>query len=177
MTQAYIRHILLIIFMLVLQVLVFNHIHFFGYATPLLGVYVLMVMPLSTPKQVKLILGFCIGLIQDIFANTPGIMAASLTLVALCQDWLFALLSGVNKDDEDSEILAPAISVLGFFPFMRYVLVGVLMQNVVFYMLENFSTHNLTDTLINIGGSTVLTMLIIWAFDSIRSNFYKKRTS
>jgi len=177
MTQAYIKHTILIILMLALQVLVFNHIHFYGYATPLLGAYLLMVMPVTTPKQIKLILGFGIGLIQDIFANTPGMMAASLTLVAVCQDWLFSLLSGVSKEELDNEVITPSISSLGLFPFMRYIFVGVLLQNLVFYMLENFSVFNLLDTFINICGSTLLTMLIIWAFDSIRSNFYRKKAS
>ncbi len=162
--------------MLALQVLVFNHINFYGYATPLLGAYLLMVLPVKSPKLVKLLLGFLIGLVQDMFANTPGMMAASLTLVALCQDWLFALLSGASKEDYETEAFTPSISSLGLLPFLRYVFVGVLIQNVVFYMLENFSVFNLADTFINIGGSTLLTMLIIWAFDSIRSNFYKKKS-
>ena len=75
-------------------------------------------------------------------------------------------------DKEDD--IPPSIATMGAFPFMRYVAAGVLMQCVVFYMLEIFSFFSITDTLINIAGSTVLSFLIIWAIESIRRTAVRK---
>ena len=102
------------------------------------------------------------------FANPPGMMAATLTLVAMVQPHMLTLIAGVDKDDSDDENTAPTLARLGTLPFMRYITVGVLLQCLVFYLLETFSFFSITDTLINIVGSTVLSTLIIWAIESIR---------
>lgn len=158
----------LVLLLLVLQVLVFNHVQIYGYATPLICVYVIIALPASTSAWSRLLWGFFIGVAQDTFANTPGMMSASLTLVAFCRNWLLSYIGGHNSDDDKEENTIPATSTLGVVPFLRYAGVAVLMQNVVFYMLEAFSVFNLGDILINIIGSTILSLLIVWAIDSIR---------
>lgn len=170
MIQTHFRRIGLLLLLLAMQVLVFNHVHILGYATPLVCVYFILTFRLGTERWVKLLWGFGIGLVQDMFSNTPGMMAATLTLVAFMQPGLLTLLGGIDKDDEQEDDIAPSIAKLGMLPFLRYVFVGVLLQCAVFYLLENFSFLSLRNTLINIGGSTAFSVLIIWFIDSIRSN-------
>ena len=171
MIHTHIRRIGLLLLLLAMQVLIFNHVHILGYATPMICVYFILTLPLSTSRCAKLLWGFGIGLVQDMFANTPGMMAATLTLIAFMQPQLLTLLGGIDKDDEQEDDIAPSIAKLGALPFLRYAFVGVLLQCLFFYLLEVFSIFDISNTLINIGGSTAFSLLIIWFIDSIRSNF------
>ena len=170
MIQTYIRHIGLLILLLAMQVLIFNHVHICGYATPMICVYFLLIMPLSTPRWALLLWGFAIGLVQDMFANTPGMMAATLTMVGLVQPKMLTFIGGVDEEDNKEDETAPSIARIGMFPFLRYALCGILLQCTVFYLLETFSFFSIADTLINIAGSTLFSLLIIWFIDSIRGN-------
>lgn len=174
MIQTHIRRIGLLLLLLAMQVLIFNHVHISGYATPMICVYFILTLPLSMARWAKIVWGFAIGIVQDMFANTPGMMAATLTLLAMLQPRLLTLLGGVGDMDDKDEDITPSIAKLGALPFVRYAFVGVLLQCAVFYLLENFSFLSLNNTLINIAGSTVFSLLIIWFIDSLRSNFIRR---
>ena len=84
MMQSFFSRLLWAFILLVFQGLVFNHIHFFGYATPVIYVYILCLQPLNTSRYAWLLWGFAVGLGADFFSETPGLGAASMTLTALC---------------------------------------------------------------------------------------------
>ena len=96
MMQSFFSRLLWAFILLVFQGLVFNHIHFFGYATPVIYVYILCLQPLNTSRYAWLLWGFAVGLGADFFSETPGLGAASMTLTALCAPPLLRLfrLSG-----------------------------------------------------------------------------------
>lgn len=169
MIQNYLRLGLLLLCLLAMQILVFNHVHIMGYATPLVLGYFIFVLPIDTARWARLLWGFGLGLVQDIFAGTPGMMAATLTLIALIQPPLFNLLSGLDDTGDREANLSPSIATLGRWPFLRYAGVGLLIQCVVFYLLETFSFFSPIDLIINIAGSSVLSFLIVWGIESIRS--------
>ena len=60
------------VLLLLLQVLLFGHIHLFGYATPMPYVYFLIILSLDTPRWLYLVSAFALGLAIDIFSCTPG---------------------------------------------------------------------------------------------------------
>jgi hypothetical protein len=171
MNQTPLTRILFAIVIVALQVLIFNHVHILGYATPLVCVYILMTFPLSMPKYSKLLWGFGIGLVQDAFANTPGVMAATLTFMAFIQGTLLEFFGGQDSDDDGDEV--PSTKTLGLYFFLRYAAVSVLIQTAVFYLLMTFNFFNPLDTAINIAGSSVLSFLAIWFMESIRSRSRK----
>ncbi len=169
MIQNYLRLAALLLCLLAMQILVFNHVHIMGYATPLVLGYFIMVLPLNTLRWARLLWGFSLGLVQDIFAGTPGMMAATLTFIGLIQPSLFNLLSGIDDADEREANMSPSITTLGRWPFLRYVSMGLLIQCIVFYLLETFSFFSPIDLLLNIAGSSVLSILIVLGIESIRS--------
>lgn len=169
MIQTYLRLAGLLISLLAMQILVFDNVHIMGYATPLVLAYFILVLPLNTAKWAKLLWGFGLGLTQDIFANTPGMMAATLTLIALIQTPLINLLGGLDQEDDDSHNLSPSFATLGRWPFLRYAGTGLLIQCGVFYLIDMFSFFSPLDLIINIVGSTLISFLIVWGIESIRS--------
>lgn len=152
--------------LLLLQVLVFNHIHIMGYATPMPYVYFLLILPSDTPRWLYVFLGFLLGLLIDLFGNTPGITAATMTAIGLVTPLLFKLF-GPNDTDKDDSVL-PSMRTMERWPFVRYVLTAVLLQCIIFFTIEAFSFFNWAVLLINIAGSTVLTTLFCIALELVR---------
>lgn len=146
------------------QVLVLNHINLFGCATPLLYVYMAIVFPLNYPKWASLLWCFALGMAIDTFSNTPGMSAASLTLVAAVQPYYSRLFTPQDAPED----LRP--SFLSFDPtkFTFFVTTLVLLHSIAFFTLEAFSFFNWQQWLLNIGGCTVLTTLLILTIESVR---------
>lgn len=158
------KRLLLIIVLCLAQALVLNHIHLFGCATPLLYIFVILVMPKSMPKWGALLWGFFIGMIADIFSNTPGVASASLTAVAAVQPFFFKLF--IQQDAPED--VAPSSRFMGWGPYTFYVFVLTLLFCTLFYTLETFSFFNWSYWLERIAGSTILTTILVVTLENLR---------
>ena len=107
---------------------------------------------------------FMMGLCIDVFANTPGVATASMTLVGLLQPYLFELF--VPRDSADD--LEPSVRTIGMGSYFLYVLIIVLVYNLLFFTLETFNFFNWMQWLMCIGGSTVITMVMVMAIEGFR---------
>ena len=154
------------IFVVLVQVqgLVFNHIHLFNCATPLLYIIMVLHFRRNHPRWAVLLWCFMMGLCIDVFANTPGVAAASMTLVGLLQPYLFELF--VPRDSADD--LVPSVRTIGMGSYFLYVLIIVLVYNLLFFTLETFNFFNWMQWLMCIGGSTVITMVMVMAIEGFR---------
>jgi rod shape-determining protein MreD len=146
------------------QALVLNHIHLFNYATPLLYVYFVLIFPRNYPKWAILLWSFVLGLSIDMFANTPGVASASLTLVALLQPYLLELL--LPRDA--TEKMKSSAKELGTGRFLLLTTVLVFIYCLVFFTLETFNFFNWVNWLICIVSSAILTIVLIMAIENIR---------
>lgn len=163
----YIKHILWSIVILVSQVLIFNHVQISGYGTPLVCVFPILLFNLNTPRWIILITGFCIGIIEDMFINTPGIAAASFTFVAMCQPGILKILA--PRDDDDNKELVPSPQTLGWENFGLYTAIITFLLSVTFFTLESFSFFNLTRYLLSICTTWGITLLLLFAIEGVRS--------
>ncbi|MDO4715104.1 MAG: rod shape-determining protein MreD [Bacteroidales bacterium] len=168
--NIYVSRFFWFLVVLALQVLVLNHVNIMGYAMPLAYVYYLLIMPSGVSRALLLLWGFVGGFVFDLFANTPGIGAASMTLVALIQPKLIVLMSDVEED----EVIIPSRKVMGRIGYFLYLLMMALLVCTLFFALESFAVTNGLTLLKNIGGSTALTTLIFLALESIRSQLDRK---
>jgi rod shape-determining protein MreD len=145
------------------QTIVLGRIHLFGYATPLLYVYFVLLFPRNYPKWAILLWSFFLGLTVDVFFNTPGVAAASMTLVGAIQPYFFELF--VPRDS--SENLQPSVKTLGTLKYLNYSVVLVVLYCLVFFSLEVFNYYNWVEWLKCVVGSAVFTLVLIWTFDSV----------
>ena len=150
--------------LVLVQGLVFNHIHLFNCATPLLYIIMVLHFRRNHPRWAVLLWCFMMGLCIDVFANTPGVAAASMTLVGLLQPYLFELF--VPRDSADA--LEPSVRTIGMGSYFLYVLIIVLVYNLLFFTLETFNFFNWMQWLMCIGGSTVITMVMVMAIEGFR---------
>jgi len=148
-----------------IQVLVLNNVWLFNVATPLLYVYFVITFRRSTPKGEILLWSFCLGLLIDIFANTPGLAAGSMTFIALLQPYLLELF--VPRDSvEDLEV---SIATLGIGKFSVMSAILIFLYVLLYFALESFNFFSWQLWLVRSVLTTVLTIIIILAVDSIRS--------
>ncbi len=172
MVNTFLKQFGWFLLILALQVLVFDHVHIFGHATPFVAVYFVLLFPGDSPRSAILLWSFMFGLVADTFTNTPGVAAFSLTATAMIQPWLLKINSMTETDDE---IPVPSASKMGWGAYIRYMSLAVVYCEALFHLLETFSLFNWLEMLINAGSSSLLTILIIAAIESVRISG-KRRT-
>ena len=154
-------------FMLVLclmQALVLNHIHLFGCATPLLYVYLVLLLSRDVAKWAALLWAFFMGLVVDIFSNTPGVASASLTALAAIQPYFLSLF--IQHDAPED--VKPSMRFMGTGTFVFYVSVMVFGYSLLFFTLETLHFFNFVYWLKCVVGSTLLTVILILTLESIK---------
>lgn len=164
MNLNFLKAVLLFAILLLAQVLVLNHIHLFDCATPLLYVYVVLQFRRNYPRWGILLVSFLLGLVVDIFSNTPGVAAASMTFLGFLQPYVFAMF--LNRDSDED--LQPSMKSLGFAKFFYYAAVLVVVYCAIFFTIETFSFFNGLLWLECVGGSAMLTILLILAIENSR---------
>ena len=151
--------------MLVVQALLLNNIHLFGCSTPLLYVYVILMARRDFPRWGLLLFGFLLGLGVDMFSNTPGVGACSMTLLAFVQPMLMKLF--LPRDSADD--FQPGIPSLGLMKFVYFSFISIFRYSLVFFTLEMFNFFNWTLWALSVGGSTLLTLLLVIVIDNLRN--------
>lgn len=158
------RTILSIVVISLVQVLVLNHVHLLHYATPMLIVYPLLFLRSDTPLWALPCIGFAIGLFNDMFTNTPGIGAFSLTAVAMMRPRALALCT----QREDEEPYSPSRNTLGNVSYLLYATLLATAFCLIYYTIEAFTLFHWGLWLVGIVGSSLFTIALIMAIESVR---------
>jgi rod shape-determining protein MreD len=151
--------------LLVVQVLVLNHVWLLNVATPLLYVYFAITFPRNTEKGEVLLWCFFLGLLIDIFSNTPGLAAGSLTLIGMVQVYLVELF----MPRDSAENLDVSAATLGWGKFNTLSSMLTLLYCLLFFILEAFNFFDWQLWLLRSVCSAVLTQVLIMAIESVRS--------
>ena len=160
-----INRLVMFVALFVAQVLILNHVHLLGVGTPLLYVYFIISFRRNFPKWLVLVSSFLLGLLIDIFSNTPGLAASTMTLVALAQTYLIDLVA----PRDSAEDLEASAKVLGASKFVTLSALLTLLYCLVFFALEAFNFFDVLLWLARSVVSFVLTMVLILAVESVRS--------
>jgi rod shape-determining protein MreD len=150
--------------LILLQVLILNNIHIGGFATPYLYVYFILKLSSDTPRNQLLVWAFCIGLVIDIFGNTPGMNAAAFVLMAFVRPTFLRLFT--PRDTYDSFI--PSKAVMSKSPYLRYLIVCVLIHHTALLTIESFSFLSFGILCLRIALSTILTVVCIMTIEWFR---------
>jgi len=164
MSVDFLKKILIFIVLCILQALVFNKVHLFGYATPMLYVYFILLFRVDAPKWITLLWAFFMGVVIDMFANTQGMTSASLTLTAFIQPYLLTLFIRQDKEEQ----LVPSLRDMEFGKFVTYALILILIHCTVYFTIEQFAFFDPVRWAICIGASTLFTLLMILLIEIVR---------
>lgn len=157
--------VLYLVLCLVLQVLVFNHLHLFGgvvfiYLIPLLK------MPVGTNRSLQILAGFLSGLCLDIFSNTLGLHALVCTTVM----WLRLPILHMFVIADEVKNTVPSVDRLGLPVFVRYILTIISTHSVLLYVIESLSLFNLVPLLVKIIVTIALTIAFTLAIELATSS-------
>ena len=122
--------------MIFLQISIFNNIELFGLLNPFVYVFVLLVLPLGTPRSVLMLIGFFTGWIIDIFSNTGGLHAAASTLLTFLRPWWIGVTIPRTNYDELQNI---RIKDIEFGQFIAYAALLTAVHHLVLYWGESLA--------------------------------------
>jgi len=151
--------------LLLVQVLVLDQVHPWGYGAPLLCPLVIITLPMGTSRSEALLWGFGTGFIADIFAGTPGISSAALTFIAFLQPPLLELMAPRDSDEE----LRPSFKTMGQWNYFRFILLLLFTHHVIYFALESFSYFFILDVVISMGMSFAVSLLLILIIEKVKS--------
>ena len=98
------------ILLVLVQSLIFNNLIIGGCAMACVFVYSIIALPVTLNDNLRLTIGFLLGLMVDIFANTQGLNALCCTVAVMLQRPVFHLY--VNRE-EDLAGAAPSSRSMG----------------------------------------------------------------
>lgn len=165
MSIDFLKRVAFFVVLVVVQALVLNHIHLFGCAIPLLYVYFMLGFRRDYPRWGILAWSFLMGLSMDMFTNTQGLAAASLTFVGLLQPYLFQAF--IPRDSSDN--IEASWKTLGTAKYLTYSFLMIFVYCVVLFSLESFQFFNWEQWAMNISGSALLTWLFVLVIENVRS--------
>ena len=164
MIQIQLRNLGWLLLLVALQTLVFGHIHLLGYATPMVHVLFAARLRRGIRRTEALLWCFATGFLVDVFALTPGLASASMTLVGLLQPRLFERM----LPREAAEECTPGFETLTLWRYVEYLAVLVAVHNALFFALEACTLAHWQDSLLRMAASSLLTMAIVLPIEKLR---------
>ncbi|MFN3939504.1 MAG: hypothetical protein ACK4IY_02880, partial [Chitinophagales bacterium] len=150
-----------LILLVAFQVLVLNNLQVGLFIHPYIYFMFLMTLPFATPQWVSMLLAAAIGLVIDMFNNTPGMHMAACVFIAFIRPAILKALTPVTGYEN---VENPSIVKLGAAWFFIYTIVMVLIHHAAYFFIEIFSLKHLRFTLFNIALSSIFSTILILVF-------------
>ncbi|KGN89324.1 hypothetical protein HQ45_07230 [Porphyromonas crevioricanis] len=152
------------------QVWLFSPVSLFGFATPLVYVYILLMIPHRASPLTTLLYGFFCGMLVDILGNSPGLHTAALTATAFLRNYIAVLFV---SDDIELKHLRPGLRLMGgrFYLFL-FLLSGL--HTLLVFLLDAWSLfdplHFVTRTVSSWVATYIFLLLLHLLFGGQKAN-------
>ncbi len=170
MTRTIVQMAVLAIVLVLAQV-VCSKIIILNVATPIVFIYLILRMPMNWHANITMTVGFLVGLLVDIFNNTPGMNALSCTVLAAVRHTVFNAY--VPREEEMAEPI-PSVDSLGLAVYFKYMFTLVLIYCTLLFFIQAFTLRDVLLTLARIAASAVLTAVLLLGVDSLVSTRREK---
>ena len=164
MTSTIIKYIFLFFICILLQVLIFNRIILFHVALPIVFIYFIIRLPIDIKLSYLFTLSFLIGLIVDIFSDTPGVNALACTLISSIRKPIY--YAYMAKDDVTNR-LVPGVESMGLWEFSKYLLSFIVIYTFLVFTIEYFSFADVKGIVILSAASSLFSFIILLAADCL----------
>ena len=170
-TVSFVRRLGSFLALAAIQVLILNRIELFGYVTPLFYIGMIARYDNSMSRTAQLLWAFFLGLLIDTFGGTPGLNAATATLLAMMQPSLFKLFMTIDRHD----VVVPGIATMGGSQFAGYLLLVTVVHHTAYYILRSIPLGDWTVVIFKILFSSVFTFILMLIAESFTTNTSRKR--
>ncbi len=148
--------------LLVLQVTVFERVRFdlgiLSYTHILVYPLWIMLLPFKMPKPVILIAAFMMGMMVDMFYDSPGVHAAALVFSAYMRDFILRII----EPDIGYEPEQPFnIRRLGIIWYISYAALFLLLHLFVYFSVEVFSFVYFYEIMVSTITSLIFSLFIV----------------
>ncbi len=156
----FIRFVLLVL----VQVLVFNRLNFFGFINPMVYILFLYWYPIKEKRAAFIGLSFLLGLSIDFFSDTMALHAASTTTIAYLRPAIMRFIFGVNLEFQSFKLSNSTKAQQ--FTFLTLLIV---VHHFVFFTLEVFSLINILLILKKVLIISLATLILCLLFGTLFS--------
>ncbi len=165
-----IRGVLYFLILVVIQIPLLHNWVLFDLAFPFHYIGFILLLPPSFKVGRLLVLAFIVGLVIDIFSNTPGVHASASVVVAyLRMSWLgFA----IDSSDEEMDL---TITYLGTRKFTLFVFPLVFIHHFILFTLENEGFRWAGLLFSKILWSSLFSYFLIWLTVLLTSSTKRRR--
>lgn len=144
MIKTNLRYILLFVFSVLAQALLFDRIYLSNYVNVFIYVLFILVMPINMNKFLLMAIAFFLGLSIDIFNSTQGLHASAAVLLAFLRPYVLGLYAPRDEYDINK---APGIKNYGLSWFLKYSLTLILAHHLFLFYIEIFNFSHFFFTL------------------------------
>lgn len=153
------------IIILLVQVLVLDDIHIHAFSilgVPIFSVMLyplaIIILPVHLHHWIVMIIAFVLGIVVDLFSNTPGLHASALVLMAYIRPYLLNLF--FQQNIKELGTISPTLFQMGFKSFFLYLFFTISIHHVWYYLFQIWSLGNVHIVIIKSIVSIILTMML-----------------
>lgn len=159
--MEWIRQIVRLVVVVLLQVLLFDHLQIAGWGLPMVYVLFLMNLPVQVPRWAEMLIGAIVGVVFDVWHSSLGVNMAA--CVAFC--YLRPILLGNLIQDLERVKGEVCSASIGSIEYVKSLAILTVVHHLLVFSLESWSWHNWWIVLLQTLLSSVLTILIIMGYD------------
>lgn len=160
-------NIIRFILLLLVQVIICNHINFFGYINPYIYIIFIFLFPIRDSRLILLLVSFILGMLVDMFSDSGGVHAAAAVSLAYARPILLKTSFGMSYEHHSIKFSNTEIGSL-----LTYITFGTLVHHFILFTFEIFNISNilliLKKTLFSSIFTIILSLLIIILFSRNR---------
>jgi len=150
--------------LILVQVLVFNKLNFFGYINPMVYILFLYWYPIKQSRELFIALSFVLGLCIDFFSDTMAINAAATVTIAFLRPSIMRFVFGVNYEFQSFK-LSSATRLQRF----TFLILLIVVHHFMYFTLEIFSLDNILLILKKVFSISLATLILCTLFSSLFS--------
>ncbi|MCK5440912.1 MAG: rod shape-determining protein MreD [Maribacter sp.] len=165
MNSSYFINIIRFTLLVLVQVLIFNRLNFFGSINPMVYILFLYWYPIQKNRASFIGLGFLLGLSIDFFSDTLAIHTAATLTIAYVRPTIMRFVFGINYEFQSFKLRNTTKAQQ--FTFLALLIV---VHHLVYFSLEIFSFANLlliTKKVLSVGLSSLILCMLFGSLFSV----------
>lgn len=143
------------ILLLLAQVVICNHIDFFGYINPYIYIIFIFLFPIKEERLMFLLVSFLLGMLVDLFSDSGGVHAAAAVSLAYARPVLLKSSFGMLYEHQSIKFTTTDIGSL-----ITYITLGTVIHHLILFSLEIFNISNILLILKKTLFSSIFTILL-----------------
>ncbi|WP_179336837.1 rod shape-determining protein MreD [Winogradskyella ludwigii] len=143
------------ILLLLAQVVICNHIDFFGYINPYIYIIFIFLFPIKEERLMLLLVSFLLGMFVDLFSDSGGVHAAAAVSLAYARPVLLKSSFGMLYEHQSIKFTTTDIGSL-----ITYITLGTVIHHLILFSLEIFNISNILLILKKTLFSSIFTILL-----------------